>query len=167
MIPTYRYQTTKWGNGSILGIIALHFWLYVNGIWKTLFPLWDSDECEGLLFNVPILLGFNPCDLQNSYGDILKGHSPEDISQSSKYFRGPSFSLFLFNSWVVQNLMKNCYRRLQRWPAPLCSGNWLFPVFILSSQSCNYHFQRCLALPQNREASGMGDFQLASLHYCF
>lgn len=74
-----------------------------------------------------------------------------------KLFRAPSFSFFLFNSWVVQNHMENCYRKLQRWPAPLCSGNWLFPVFILSSQSRRYHFQRCLAFSQ-RERLQAWDF---------
>ena len=39
------------------------------------FPPRESDKCADLVFNVQIILGFNPCDLQNSHGDVLKGHS--------------------------------------------------------------------------------------------
>lgn len=39
------------------------------------FPPWESDKCADLVFNVQIILGFNSCDLHNSNGDVLKGHS--------------------------------------------------------------------------------------------
>lgn len=126
-------------------------------------PPGDSDECEDLLFNVRIVV------LVTFRTPMVTSWKVTALGYQSvfKLFRAPSFSFFLFNSWVVQNHMENCYRKLQRWPAPLCSGNWFFPVFILSSQSHRYHFQRCLAFPQ-RERLQAWDFQSVTLlHHCF
>lgn len=153
MVPSWGYQLFYSG-----------YKLMADG--RFFFPPWNSDECEDLLFNVQIILGLSPLSFRTPMVTSWKVTVWGNRSVF-KVFQGPSFSLFLFSSWVVQNHTENCYRRLQRWPAPLCSGNWLFPVFILSSQSCNYHFQRCLAFPQNRQASGMWSFQSALLHHCF
>lgn len=139
MISTYRYQATK-----------VRKWFHPEDtsssflvIWKIFFPPWNSDECEDLLFNVRIILGLSPCDRQNSHGDTL--HSLRILIFN--VFQGPSFSLFLFNSWVVQNHTENCYRRLQRWLAPLCSGNWLFPVFILVQSVPQLPFSKMSCIP--------------------
>lgn len=128
-------------------------------------PPWDSDECGGLFCNVPIILGLSPCDLRNSHDDALQGHTLR-IPVRLQSVSGPIFirlPQFLGGPESRGRLL----RRLRRWPAPLCSGNCLFPVFILSSQSRSYHFQRCLGFPQNRKASGMWDFQSVALLHCF
>lgn len=64
----------------------------------------------------------------------------EDTNQSSKY-SGPH--LFLFTISCVVNCPQEA-------PKMACSimFKWSFPGFILSSQSCNYHFQRRLAFTQ-------------------
>lgn len=144
MISTYRYQATK-----------VRKWFHPEDtsssflvIWKIFFPPWNSDECEDLLFNVRIILGLSPCDRQNSHGDILQGHSLR-ISVF-KVFQGPSFSLFLFNSWVVQNHTETATEGSKDGLLHYVQEIGYFQSSSWSSQSRNYHFQRCLAFPQNR-----------------
>lgn len=119
-----------------------------------MFPPWESGRSADLLFNVQIILGFNPDDLQNSHGDFLKSHSLRGGSNpSSKRFRAPSFSFF--ESWEVLNGTESSYRRFKRCSCSVTFGQLVTSGLHPVQSVCKYLFQRCLTFPQNRKVSGI------------
>lgn len=133
MLSTYRYQTTKvrkWFHPEDTSTFISGYKLMAYGRFfflheivmnvKICYSMFESSWDLALVtFRTPMVTSWM---VTVWYQSVFK------------VFQGP---IFFHSSYSILEQSRihteNCYRRLQRWPAPLHSGNGLFPVFILSS----------------------------------
>lgn len=165
MISIYKHPTTtviarKWfhpedTSSSFLVIMAIEEIFFLQAI------VTSMQMCCSMFWSS----WFDPCDLQNSHCDFLKGHSLK--IPVFEVVQGPIF-------FTLQFLGSPESQGILLWEAPkmlllLRSIQELgFPRLHPVQLVRNYHFHRGLAFPRNGKASGMWDFQSeALLHHCF
>lgn len=113
MVPSWGYQ-----------LFVCGYKLMAYG--RFCFPPWGKWQMWRFVIQCSNHLGFNPCDLQNSHGDILKGHSLRTIVFT--VFQGPILFILLIQ---FLGSPESYGKLLQKTPKMACSI--MFRKLVISS----------------------------------